>query len=55
MIIFSSTRSPQPSSEDIPLYVPLQRELSLILKELRIVTDKIRDDEEAAAVLADWR
>ena len=34
---------------------PLQRELNLILKEIRIITDKIRDDDEAADVEADWK
>ena len=31
------------------------RELSLILKEIKIITDKIRDDEEAAAIENDWK
>ena len=31
------------------------RELSLILKELRVITDKIRDDEETAAIENDWK
>ena len=34
---------------------PLQRELNLILKEIRIITDKIRDDDESAEVEADWK
>ena len=34
---------------------PLQRELNLILKEIRIITDKIRDDDEASEVEADWK
>jgi nicotinic acetylcholine receptor len=31
------------------------RELSLILKELRVITDKIRDDEDTAAIENDWK
>ena len=32
----------------------ISRELSLILKEIKIITDKIRDDEESAAIENDW-
>ena len=31
------------------------RNLSLILKEIRVITDKIRDDEETTAVEEDWK
>lgn len=31
------------------------RELSLILKELRTITDKIRRDEEASEITNDWK
>jgi len=31
------------------------RELSLILKELRVITDKIRDDDDTAAIENDWK
>lgn len=34
---------------------PLQRELGLILKEIKIITDKVREDEEASSVAADWK
>jgi nicotinic acetylcholine receptor len=33
----------------------VHRELSLILKEIRVITDKIRDDEESAAIENDWK
>jgi nicotinic acetylcholine receptor len=33
----------------------IQRELSMILKEIRIITDKIRDEEDTAAVENDWK
>ncbi|XP_059080774.1 neuronal acetylcholine receptor subunit alpha-7-like isoform X2 [Tigriopus californicus] len=33
----------------------VHRELSLILKELRVITDKIRDDEDTAAIENDWK
>ena len=31
------------------------RDLSAILKELRVVTDKIRGDDEAAIITNDWK
>merc|ERR1711953_1059858 len=34
---------------------PLQREFGLILKEIRIITDKIREDDEASAAAGDWK
>ena len=34
---------------------PLHRELCLILKEIKVITDKIRDDEESGAVESDWK
>ena len=33
----------------------VHRELSLILKEIKVITDKIRDDEESGAVESDWK
>ena len=47
-----------PSEEPVntgsyPSGVP--RELSLILKEIKVITDKIRDDEESGAVESDWK
>jgi len=36
-----------------PTTVP--RELSLILKEIKVITDKIRDDEESSALEGDWK
>ena len=69
-----SSKSPLPpsSSDEFSAFQPLQRELNLILKEIRVgcflielvditlllvqvITDKIKDDEDSAAVLADWR
>ena len=40
-------------SSSYPSGVP--RELSLILKEIKVITDKIRDDEEASAIESDWK
>ena len=34
---------------------PLHRELCLILKEIKVITDKIREDEESGAVESDWK
>ena len=46
-----------PSCEETPTNSsqPLQRELGLILKEIKVITDKIKEDEEAASVEADWK
>ena len=33
----------------------MHRELLSILKEIRVITDKIRDDDDAATVENDWR
>ena len=33
----------------------LQRELNLILKEIKIITEKLKDDEESSQVAADWK
>jgi len=41
------------NSSSYPSGVP--RELSLILKEIKVITDKIRDDEEASAIESDWK
>ena len=34
---------------------PLQKELSLILKEIKVITDKIKEEDESAAVEGDWK
>ena len=34
---------------------PLQKELGLILKEIKVITDKIKEEDEAAAVEGDWK
>ena len=34
---------------------PLHRELSLILKEIKVITDKIREDDDNGSVENDWR
>ena len=34
---------------------PLHRELGLILKEIKVITDKIRDDEESSSIEGDWK
>merc|ERR1719336_1012349 len=36
-------------------YSPIHRELGAILKEIRVITDKIRDDEVSGAAEADWK
>jgi len=34
---------------------PLQKELGLILKEIKVITDKMKEEDEAAAVEGDWK
>ena len=41
------------ATSSYPSGVP--RELSLILKEIKVITDKIRDDEESTAIESDWK
>ena len=41
--------------EENPVVHPLHRELSLILKEIKVITDKIRDDDDAGSIENDWR
>lgn len=65
MRVTSGLPPPAPSSEMDgavtgsgagPVYPPgVHRELSLILKEIRIITDKIRDDEDTASIENDWK
>merc|ERR1719495_3042902 len=38
-----------------PLPSGSQRELTMILKELRIITDKIKSDEDSASLENDWK
>ena len=33
----------------------ISRELNLILKEIKVITDKIKDDDESGALEADWK
>ena len=33
----------------------MHRELSNILKEIRVITDKLHDDEESAMIENDWK
>ena len=56
--IYSCSRPPPlPAIKDeavIPAH-PLHRELGLILKEIKVITDKIRDDEESSSIEGDWK
>jgi len=45
----------RPESVAGDLTFGIGRELSLILKEIKVITDKIRDDEESGAAEADWK
>ena len=33
----------------------LHRELGAILKEIKVITDKIKDDEESSSIEGDWK
>jgi len=47
---------PAPEEPPCSIFPPgIHRELSLILKEIKIITDKIRDDDESAATENDWK
>ena len=35
--------------------LPLKRELGSIFKEIRVITDKIRDDDDSSTIKWDWR
>ena len=49
----NGTAAGRDTGSSFPSGVP--RELSLILKELRVITDKIRDEEDTAAIENDWK
>jgi len=51
------TRSPHSPAikDETAMYSPLQKELGLILKEIKVITEKIKDDDEAATVEGDWK
>ena len=34
---------------------PLHRELGLILKEIKVITDKIREGEDSSSIEGDWK
>ena len=53
-LIFRSTGNLS-TTEDSTVSHPLQRELNLILKEIKVITDKLRGDDESAEVEADWK
>ena len=50
-----SNASDQTSSGPGAQYSPIHRELGAILKEIKVITDKIRDEEESGAVEGDWK
>merc|ERR1711971_1510207 len=54
LMIFRSMYSPA-VLEEAKSVGPLQKELLLILKEIRIITEKVKQEDEAAAVEADWK
>ena len=54
-IVFRSHQNASNLELDGVKMTPLQRELGLILKELKVITDKVREDDEAGAVEADWK
>ena len=34
---------------------PIKKELGLILKEIRVITEKIKDDDDSSGIESDWR
>ena len=51
----SNTTSEQTSNGAQQQYSPIHRELGAILKEIKVITDKIRDEEESSAIEGDWK
>merc|ERR1712106_832974 len=53
-----SLRSPDNLSDETlnqgPMH-PLHRELCLILKEIKVITDKIKDDDDSSTIESDWK
>jgi len=50
-----SPHSPAITDELSKSSQPLQKELVLILREIKVITDKLKEDDEAAAVEGDWK
>jgi len=50
-----SNSSEQTSSGVQQQYSPIHRELGAILKEIKVITDKIREEEESSAIEGDWK
>ena len=41
--------------ESLIMSTPFKKELGLILKEIRVITDKIREEDDSSTVEGDWR
>jgi len=54
-VCLTRSTSNLPSYEENTASHPLQRELNLILKEIKVITDKIKGDDESGEVEADWK
>ena len=54
---YRSSSNLPPSEDNVSSPYPsgVLRELSLILKEIKVITDKIHDDEESAVIEGDWK
>ena len=56
LLLLLSRSNPSLNNQEYESQIsPLQREFGLILKEIRIITDKIREDDEASAASGDWK
>ena len=56
ILIFLFRSNPSLNNQEYESQIsPLQREFGLILKEIRIITDKIKEDDEASAAAGDWK
>ena len=52
---FRSAHIPANNNEAMIPSHPLHKELGLILKEIKVITDKIRADEESSSIEGDWK
>ena len=56
LYIWTIFRSPPKSIlESFSVSPPVKHELELILKEIRVITDKIKEDDNTTHISADWK
>ena len=53
--IFYLRSPPKTILESFSMSPPVKHELELILKEIRIITDKIKEDDNTTNISGDWK